>query len=135
MGRNATARGGPLLAQKRTFDQTGMCQKSQKQRSRPTRSLPHLPSPKPDGKQRGLEIPLFAIVAHTDARTNSLNTSEQALFERGEACLSSDQTERAIAFDGVGKENAGAHQTQNCCNRIDHHRFHCAHVGQRLLPR
>ncbi len=29
-------------------------------------------------------------------------------------------TLRAIAFDGVGKENAGAHQTQNCCNPIDH---------------
>jgi len=47
--------------------------------------------------------------ASLDARTNSLNTSEPALFERGEACLSSDQGVRAIAFDGVGKENAGAH--------------------------
>jgi hypothetical protein len=27
---------------------------------------------------------------------------------------------RAIAFDGVGKEDASAHKTQNCCNRIDH---------------
>ena len=57
-----------------------------------------------------------------DARTHSLNTSEHALFERGEACFSSDVGVRAIAFDGVGKENAGAHQTQNCCNRIDHHK-------------
>jgi hypothetical protein len=37
------------------------------------------------------------------------DTSEQALFERGKACLSSDQGVRAIAFDGVCKENAGAH--------------------------
>ena len=55
-----------------------------------------------------------------DARTHSLNTSERALFERGEACLSSDEGVRAIAFDGVGKEDAGAHKTQYCCNRIDH---------------
>ena len=52
------------------------------------------------------------IVAHDtpaslDARTNSLNTSEQALFERGEACLRSDGGVRAIAFDSVGKKNAG----------------------------
>ena len=57
-----------------------------------------------------------------DARTHSLNTSERALFERGEACFSSDGGVRAIAFDGVGKKNAGAHQTQNRCNRIDHHK-------------
>ena len=43
-----------------------------------------------------------------DARTHSLNTLEHALFERGEACLSSDVGVRAIAFDSVGKENAGA---------------------------
>ena len=54
------------------------------------------------------------VVAHDtpaslDARTDSLNTSEQALFERGEEFLSFNQGVRAIAFDGMCKENAGAH--------------------------
>jgi hypothetical protein len=29
-------------------------------------------------------------------------------------------TQARVAFDGVGKENAGAHQAHNCYNRLDH---------------
>ena len=36
----------------------------------------------------------------------------------------------AIVFEGVGKENAGAHQTHNCCNCLDHRkRSFAPHTG------
>jgi hypothetical protein len=66
----------------------------------------------------------------------SLKTSEQALFEQGEACLSSDQGAHPKAFDGVGKENASAHQAHNCCNRFGHHKRSIApQWAKRHLPR
>ena len=61
-------------------------------------------------------------------------TSEHALFERGEACFSSDVARDSFRWRGQGKCRRSLGPKLLQPNRSSQ-MFHCAQVGERLLPR